>query len=86
MPKRNSFLHIHPYTILFLKIGLAATCMQASLLYIAADDLYRTFKTYAYVHYFPALQYVVMSITLLIGGALMIEYVTKVYKETGGDG
>ena len=82
MTKRESLFRIRPQTLFFLKLGFAAICLQVSLLYIAADELYRAFRTYAYIHYAPALEYVAMSIALLIGGAFLLE---RVIKETGGD-
>ena len=82
MTKQKSLFRIKPQTILFLKLGFAAICLQLSLLYIAADEMYRAFRTYAYIHYAPALEYVAMSISVLIGGAFLLE---RVIKETGGD-
>ena len=82
MTKRKPLFQIKSQTILFLKLCFAAICLQASLLYIAADEVYRAFRTYAYIHYAPALEYVAMSIALLIGGACLLE---RVIKETGGD-
>jgi hypothetical protein len=82
MTKQKSLFRIKPQTTLFLKLGFAAICLQLSLLYIAADEMYRAFRTYAYIHYAPALVYVAMSISLLFGGAFLLE---RVIKETGGD-
>lgn len=86
MSKRTAVLHMEPPAIFFLKLGFAAISFQLSLLYISVDILYQTFRTYAYIHYAPALEYVAMSITLIIGGALLIDYIWKTKKENGGDG
>ncbi len=86
MSKQRAVLHMEPPTIFFLKLGFAAICFQLSLLYISVDMLYQTFRTYAYIHYAPALEYVAMSLTLVIGGALLIDYVWRAQKENGGDG
>lgn len=85
MSKQRCVLHMDSPTIFFLKLGFAAICLQLSLLYINFDILYQTFRSYAYIHYAPALEYVAMSVTLVIGGALLIDYIWKTQKENGGD-
>ena len=68
---------IHPISVWVLKIGLALVSLQLLALAVAVGESFHMDPLYTCRYFAPALEYVALSLTLIVGGALLFDASTK---------
>lgn len=71
------FCQISGVSILVLKLGLLAVALQASVLAIVVHDTLLRNPYLVPLYYPPTLEYVILSFTLVLGGAILFDIVEK---------
>ena len=67
--------HLSPPSRLVLRYGMAAVALHASILAIVVHDTSATNALYAALYYPPTVEFIYVSFTLVVCGALLFDIV-----------
>lgn len=73
----NLFCHMSGISAIVLKLGMLAVALQASVLAIVVHDTTLHNPYFVSLYYPPTLEYVVLSFTLILGGAILFDILEK---------
>jgi hypothetical protein len=74
---RDLFYRISTVSTLVLKLGLCAVALQASILAIVVHDTMQHNPYLVPLYYPPTLEYIALSFTLILGGAILFDILEK---------
>ena len=81
MPKKkkcsNSECLLSPAAFFVLRIGFPLIVLQGSALLFRVCQSMEIDPFYTYYYYAPIMEYLVMSLTLLVGGALLFDWIGR---------